>query len=196
MSPLQLPPLFARHDCRKRSFRVVVGDFVKTVVSWAVRFRCCHCGKRFTEYPSFALPHKRYVKDAVLEKTQQYLDSPRGSYRRAARGPSGAALGYQARDGTGGIDERRLNPSTVWRWLGWCGGCDKLLAAVLDLIRQKDPGVSIFRDHFPQPASKYRSDARRQCLQDAARLLAARPVFQRLLGSKIFPHFATARRLI
>jgi organic radical activating enzyme len=54
-----------------------------------VRFRCPHCEKVFTEYPPFALPHKRFVNQDVLGKAQKYLDrqppDARATYRESLR---------------------------------------------------------------------------------------------------------------
>lgn len=44
---------FRMHDCRRRTFRLVLGRLVQGVRSWILRWRCLGCGKRFTDYPPF-----------------------------------------------------------------------------------------------------------------------------------------------
>lgn len=46
---------FRWHDCRRRTFRVVLGPCIQVVLSWILRWRCLRCGKRFTDYPPFRL---------------------------------------------------------------------------------------------------------------------------------------------
>ena len=44
---------FSRHDCRRRTFRVVVNGLVEQISSWICRWRCKACGKVFTDYSPF-----------------------------------------------------------------------------------------------------------------------------------------------
>ena len=46
---------FRFHDCRRRKFRLVLGQCIQVVLSWILRWRCLRCGKRFTDYPPFRL---------------------------------------------------------------------------------------------------------------------------------------------
>jgi len=68
IKPDNLPPclrchvestFFKEHAYRGRKFLVIVDMLVKTVLSALIRFRCPGCGKTFTYYPDFALPHKQ-----------------------------------------------------------------------------------------------------------------------------------------
>jgi len=69
--------LFRMHDCRRRTFRLVLGRYIQVALSWIVRWRCLRCGKRFTDYPRLLpYPRKRFVKLPVLEKTSEYLGKP------------------------------------------------------------------------------------------------------------------------
>jgi hypothetical protein len=45
--------LFRMHDCRRRKFRLVLGQCIQVAMSWILRWRCLRCGKRFTDYPPF-----------------------------------------------------------------------------------------------------------------------------------------------
>jgi hypothetical protein len=42
---------FRVHDCRARTFRLIVEGYVKLVRSGIWRWVCQSCGKRFTDYP-------------------------------------------------------------------------------------------------------------------------------------------------
>ncbi|MCP4395355.1 MAG: hypothetical protein GY804_13975 [Alphaproteobacteria bacterium] len=61
------PEVFKLHESRKRQFRLIVEDIVKVTVSFLLRWKCIDCGTTFTEYPSFALPHKRFVLTDIVD---------------------------------------------------------------------------------------------------------------------------------
>ena len=42
---------FRVHDCRARTFRLLVEGYVQIVRSGIWRWVCLSCGKRFTDYP-------------------------------------------------------------------------------------------------------------------------------------------------
>ena len=46
---------FRMHDCRRRKFRLILGQCIEVAFSWILRWRCLRCGKRFTDYPPFRL---------------------------------------------------------------------------------------------------------------------------------------------
>ena len=47
------PQAFRRHDCRRRSFRLVVDQCVRVFRSWIWRLKCATCQQTFTDYPPF-----------------------------------------------------------------------------------------------------------------------------------------------
>lgn len=49
-----------------------------------------------------------------------------------------------------------------------------------------------YREPWPLPAHKYRSQERRRVLQQATRGIVVDQMFQRLFSEQIFPRFATA----
>jgi DNA-directed RNA polymerase subunit RPC12/RpoP len=53
---------FGLHDCRRRKFRLVIGQYIQVALSWILRWRCLRCGKRFTDYPPF-----RFAAEAVYQ---------------------------------------------------------------------------------------------------------------------------------
>ena len=197
MSLLPFPPSFAKHDCARRKFRLRVYDpsldemLVEIVESWRVRFRCRHCLKTFTEYPPFALPHKRFIKQDVLAKAQKYLSAEkkpkcRATYREAVwegRGP----LSYAADQ-----EGHQCSHSTVWRWLSWLGSLNDLRERATQLIFQKDPQAHLHWEPHPIAAHKVRSEDRRKTLGQAFMMLDVVDAFSRLFGVSLFTHLGTA----
>lgn len=49
--PNTTPQSFRVHDCRPRTFRLLVGGCVKVILSGIWRWLCLECGRRFTDYP-------------------------------------------------------------------------------------------------------------------------------------------------
>jgi hypothetical protein len=204
LSPLSFSARFARHDCARRKFRVrlydpTLDDIVIAVCdSWRVRFRCSHCGHTFTEYPAFALPHKRFIQENVLVKALRYLQDEQSE--QAPQNKQAPPMTYRA-----AVRERRLPPSyeqntqgrqlrhtTVWRWLSWLGSLQKLVQRATGMILEKDPSADVHRQTFPIAASKYRSESRRKTLQQAARLFHVAEIFSRTFGVSLFTHLGTA----
>ncbi len=183
------PGTFIRHERRVRFFRFIVGSFVHVIKSLLVRWRCPICGKTFTDYPAFALPHKRYVLMDMERLCKEYVEDEQRTYRKTVWHQN-MRIGYQGSDDD--IDERFLEHSTPWRWISSLGSMKKTLNQALHLISQKDPQSSMFREVFPVYPCKYRSLQRKNILQNTRCLLRAGEKFQRLFGQKIFPHLATA----
>jgi hypothetical protein len=183
------PSGFTRHDQRRRAFLVVVASIVHKVLSALTRWKCPLCGKPFTFYPVFALPHKRYVRDTVLEKVTRYVEDDAAAYRSAVK-EQGRSVGY-ARTPEGAFDERQLSPSTVHRWLSSFSGLRSTLHEALRLIKEKSPGSGIFRSFVPIVPWKYRSERRRLQLLACRRLLQADREYRGLFGRSVFPHLAT-----
>jgi hypothetical protein len=130
----------------------------------------------------------------VGEKAKEYLGQDT-SYRKAVR-HQGMPILYDDREGNhipGGKDcAPGLAASTVWRWISWLGSLENMLREAGKLIRQKAPGSVLHREPWPLSAQKYRSEARRQTLERAARCLVTESLFRELFGQEIFPNFATA----
>jgi len=185
---------FAKHDCAPRKFRVrlydpTLDDIVIAVFdSWRVRFRCPDCRKTFTEYPPFALPHKRFVQQDVLAKALGYLQDPQATYRTAVH-ERRLPAGY-CQDGKG-----QLSHSTVWRWLSGLGSWRTLVQKATGLILEEDPTADVHRQQFSIACFKVRSERRRKLLQQAARLFHVAEIFSRTFGVSLFTHLGTAGAL-
>jgi len=44
---------FRVHQCRRRTFRLLVERCVRVYRSWVLRLKCPHCKRTFTDYPPF-----------------------------------------------------------------------------------------------------------------------------------------------
>lgn len=140
--------------------------------------------------PPFALPRKRYVKQAIVARTAEYLGNDKATYRSVVRGAR-LPYGYETKPGAP-IDNRQLSPTTVWRWIAWLANMPGLLQSVHELIRQKAPETPLLRQTWAFPPSKYRSKQRARQLVEAARMLLAEQVFRRLFSSEMFPYYGIA----
>lgn len=191
----QQPDFFKRHDVRQRQFLVIVERLVVKTVSFLVRMKCTLCGKTFTEYPSFALPYKRYVSQEIMERALCYLQDDTMTYARAAmtqntiatrgRSPPGRPLPIFHPDPG---KASRLAASTIHRWVTTLGGLTKTLRAATNLLLEKD--TDIHRLCVDVPARKYRSPQRRSLLQAVLRLFHAEARCQVLFNRSIFPDLA------
>ena len=46
---------FTPHELRRRSLRILVGNFVQIMTVWVARWRCSECRRIWTDYPPFRL---------------------------------------------------------------------------------------------------------------------------------------------
>jgi hypothetical protein len=183
------PGRFTYHDQRRRTFLVIVGRLIRKVLSYLTRWKCSRCAKAFTFYPRFALRYKRYVRDAVVERSHRYLEEDPLTYRRAVLDDE-LPIFYDS-EVPGKIDERGLAPSTLHRWITTLGELRPILREALSLIRSKAPHSNFLRlPPFIAPG-KYRSMERKEILQDGLSLLRAEPVYRILFATSILPRLAT-----
>ena len=189
-----VPDKFTFHERRRRWFYVIVEAFVERLVSLLIRWECPLCGKTFTQYPPFALPYKRYVRQVVEERAGKYLREESCTYRGTVQARNGA-IGY-ASPQEDVIDERQLVPSTVWRWLSFLGEMKETLRRAHGLIKAKSPSSALSRNAASIAPHKYRTTGRRNVLRGALRLVHAGREYRRLFGRSIFPELATACRWV
>jgi len=183
------PGSFKLHATRKRQFLVIVNRLVHRVLSALTRWKCPLCGKTFTQYPEFALPHKRYVGPDVCRLSERYVTDDGVSYRRGVQ-VERMAVCYGGGDGQS-IDDRVLWPSTLHRWVGFVGGLKDTLRCAWQLIRGKSATCDVFRKMLPVPCWKYRSAQRREVLQTCGRVLRTDRAFRIHFGVSFFTHLAT-----
>ena len=175
---------FKHHECRHRLFYVVIDSLVHTIESFLGRWKCSLCRATFTAYPEYALPYKRYVKDVCISLCEDYVTKDTATYRSIT-----STIGYTTESQN--IDERKLERSTVWRWLGFFGSLKDTLRNAFDIIRQAAPNSTVFRQISSIHPKKYRSDERKIVLEQAFQLFTADAKYQGILGHSLFPDLAT-----
>jgi len=175
---------FKLHECRHRTFYVVIDSLIHTIASFLGRWKCSSCRATFTVYPQYAIPYKRYVRDVCISFSEDYVTKDAATYRSVS-----SFIGYAPQ--TQKAEERQLAGSTVWRWLRFFGSLKKALRNVFEIIRQSSPGSTIFRQMSPIHPKKYRSEERKIVLERAFRLFAADAEFQGIWGYQFFPDLAT-----
>ena len=70
------PAFFKIHAYRERRFLIIVEMLIKAAYCSLVRFRCPGCGKTFTNYPDFAIPHKHYTRQNIMGFAANYCRKP------------------------------------------------------------------------------------------------------------------------
>jgi len=116
------PGTFKLHECRKRAFRYIAGNFVKVLITLLARWKCLDCGKTFTIYPPFAAPHKRYTMTDILSLRNKLIqDEQQTCYTAVTH--EGSPIGYQE-ENEKNVDHF-LAPSTLWRWIKWSSDIKK-----------------------------------------------------------------------
>ena len=91
----------------------------------------------------------------------------------------------------GKFDERALSHTTVWRMLSWLGTQVVALEKGLELLAHHNVSCTCHRFVGMVAPYKYRSEARRQALCTARRLLHLIDRWNRSFPEPFFPRFAT-----
>lgn len=180
----QQPDSFTLHDGRQRSFRYALGEIVRVVMTILLRWKCSLCKKTFTDYPPFAVPYKRFVRDNLEGFAARYVERDKETYRSVVR-PEKTAIGYE------GDQEHQFEHSTVWKWLGWLGTQEHRLHKTLEWIRYQSPSHGLFRALSPIAPKKVRSARRKRVLEQARLLLLASRAYRDLLPKATFPRLET-----
>ena len=69
------PAFFKIHAYRERRFLVIFEMLIKAAYCSLVRFGCPGCGKTFTHYPDFAIPHKHYTRQTIEGLSRAYVEN-------------------------------------------------------------------------------------------------------------------------
>jgi hypothetical protein len=153
---------FQRHEIRRRKFYFVTGNREAMAVrSWLVRWRCGNCDVRFTDYPTFALPYKRFVKPVVFEMAAEFLSRHTSSYR--------------------GVSDDKASHSSLWRWLSWLDGLWEHGCKAVRFILAAEPNSLIHRYDGNVAPQKYRSTSRCSTLLSAFQTLTRILAYERLV---------------
>ena len=194
ISPHHLPPcsrcnvdssFFKIHAYRERRFLIIIGMLIKAAYCSLVRFRCPGCGKTFTFYPHFAIPHKHYTRPTIIGFAAAYTESDPMTYQQAAMADH-SSLGYPQNDAT-------LAPSTIHRWITTLSRFSQTCRTALILLLQENPILSICRDlaRLMIPPRKYKTEQRKKKLINCRHLLIIEAFFQAIFQTSIFTNLAT-----
>jgi hypothetical protein len=193
ITPDNLPPcfrchvesaFFKIHAYRERRFLIIIEMLIKAVYCSLVRFRCPGCGKTYTHYPNFAIPHKQYTRKTITAFSAAYVESNNMTYQQTVM-VDNSAVGYPKRD-------RTLSPTTIHRWITTLGSFPKTVQGSLFLILQENPTANICRDLAGLIVSKkkYKTEQRKKQLMDCQKLLIAEDCFKAIFKTSMFTKLA------
>lgn len=155
-----------------------------------LRWKCPGCKRTATDYPSFALPYKRYTLPTILAFSQAYVQAPRISYRKLV---DNCPLPYEIKSDSEIDLEPMMEHSTIHRWISTLGGYSRLVQNATDLMLQADPSAHLCRDlaSLKIPPTRYRSSARKQTLLTCFQLVVLVPLYRSVFQACMFPKLAT-----
>ena len=194
ITPDNLPPcprcrvgseLFKIHAYRERRFLIIVEMLIKSAYCSLVRFGCPGCGKTFTHYPDFAIPHKHYTQPTITGFSERYVESDDRTYQKSVI-VDGSVPGYPKGDAT-------LAPSTIHRWITTVGQLPQICRSALALVLQENPALSICRDLARLVVShrKYKTERRKKQLIGCRQLVVTEAFFYATFKTSIFTKLAT-----
>jgi hypothetical protein len=197
ITPDNLPPcprcsvesdFFKIHAYRERRFLIIIEMLIKAAYCSLVRFKCPGCGKTFTDYPDFAIPHKHYTRPSITGFCARYLDADDMTYQQAVMVDNSAA-GYPESDST---DAPTLAPTSLHRWIKTLAGFTQTLRTALILLLQENPVSSICRDlaRIIVPQRKYKTNHRKKQLVACRQLGVIEAFFQLTFKTSIFTKLA------
>ncbi|MEA3486689.1 MAG: DUF6431 domain-containing protein [Thermodesulfobacteriota bacterium] len=195
--PDNLPPcpccnvdstLFKIHAYRRRRFLIIVKMLIKKIYCDLVRFRCPDCGKTFTDYPDFAIPHKHYTRPTITGFSDRYVESDNMTYQQAVM-VDNSVPGYPVSDPT---EAPTLAPTTIHRWITTLSGFTRTRQTALNLLLQENPVLTICRDlaQLTVGQRKYRSDQRKRQLIGCLELMIIKAFFKTTFKISIFTELA------
>ena len=197
ITPDNLPPcsrcsvesaFFKIHAYRERRFLIIIQMFIQAAYCSLVRFKCPGCGKTFTHYPDFAIPHKHYTQPTITGFSTSYVESDDMTYQQAVM-IDNSVPGYPESNLP---DAPTLSPSTIHRWITTMGRFTQTCRTALTLLLQENPVSSICRDlaRLTVPQRKYKSAQRRKQLVYSRQLAVIEDFFQATFNSSIFTKLA------
>jgi hypothetical protein len=175
---------FKIHAYRERRFLIIIEMLINAAYCSLVRFRCPGCGKTFTDYPNFAIPHKHYTQLSITGFSANYVESDDMTYQQAVI-VDGSVPGYPQNDAT-------LAPSTIHRWITTLGSFTQTCRTALILLLQENPVSSICRDlaRLIIPQRKYKTNQRKKLLIGCRQLVIIEAFFQATFKTSIFTKLA------
>lgn len=187
------PSFFKRHQARTRKFRILCDALIHTVLCLVIRWKCPGCNKTSTQQPPFALPCKRYTRDAILDRSGCYLEDEASTYRSTVL-EEGAEIFHASTAGEDGPIYKALSHTTPYRWITTLGGFREIPRRAQDLILQKKPASTVCRDLAALEISpkKYVKTVREGVLKRCRQLIHLEAHFRAAFRASIFPFFATS----
>ena len=175
---------FKIHAYRERRFLIIIEMLIKAAYCSLVRFKCPGCGKTFTYYPDFAIPHKHYTRPSIMGFSARYLNSEDITYRQTLM-VDGSVPGYPQNDAA-------LAPTTIHRWITTLGSFTQTCRTALILLLQENPVSSICRDlaRIIIPQRKYKTKQRKKQLINCRQLMIVEAFFQATFKTSIFTKLA------
>jgi hypothetical protein len=194
ITPHNLPPcprcsvdssFFKVHAYRERRFLIIVEMLIKAAFCSLIRFRCPGCGKSFTSYPDFAIPHKHYTRQSLMGFAANYLESDDMTYQQAVM-VDNSAPGYPQPEST-------MAPSTIHRWIKTLARLTRTSRTALLLILQENPVSNICRDlaRIIIPHGKFKTNHRKKQLIGCRQLITIEAIFKATFNTSIFTKLAT-----
>jgi len=180
---------FNIHAYRERRFLIIIKMLIEVAYCSLVRFICPGCGKTFTHYPDFAIPHKHYTRQTITGFSASYVESDEMTYTQAVM-VDNSAPGYPESDSP---DAPTLAPSTIHRWVTTLGHFPQTCRTALVLTLQENPSLSICRDlaRLIIPQRKYKTNHRKKQLISCRQLVIIKDFFQATFKTSIFTKLAT-----
>jgi hypothetical protein len=189
ITPDNLPPcprcrvesaFFKIHAYRERRFLIIIEMLIKAAYCSLVRFGCPGCGKTFTHYPDFAIPHKHYTRQTIEGFSRAYVENDPQTYQDAVMTDDGVP--------ERAVSGRSLAPSSIHRWIGTLA---ELIMANEDALKkslQEKPAAQPCSHSSPiqVPEKKYKTYHRRECLLRCRWFFKIRAVFK----TSVFTEFA------
>ncbi len=171
---------FKRHEARQRQFYAIVDDMVKVILGLLIRWKCCGCGKTFTDYPDFAVPFKRYTLPTIKKYSGLYTEDHQSTYRKVI---IKNIIGYAD-------SEQQLSHTSIHRWITSFGNYTNIIRKAQDYYLQAKPESSICRElaSLSIPLKKYKTEERKSILQRCRQLLRLDVKYSALFNVSIFPN--------
>ena len=193
ITPHNLPPcprccvdssFFKLHAYRERRFLIIIEMLIQAAYCSLLRFKCPGCGKTFTNYPDFAIPHKHYTQPTIMGFAGTYLKDEIMTCHKTVMS-YGAVPGYPHSDAT-------LAPTTIHRWITTLSRFTQTCRTALLLLLQENPASSICRKlaRIIIPSRKYKTKQRKKQLVNCRQLMIVEAFFQATFKTSIFTKLA------
>lgn len=166
ITPDDLPPcprcsvesaFFKIHAYRERRFLIIIEMLIKAAYCSLVRFGCPGCGKTFTHYPDFAIPHKHYTRQTIEGFSRAYVENDQKTYEDAVM--TDEAVPERP------VSGQALAPSSIHRWI--CRLAELIIAnqdVLKESLEEKPAANSMHPGPIQIPEKKYKTYSRRDCL--------------------------------